>query len=207
MHIFPFLLVAAVVVITPGIDMALVTRNALLHGRSSALATAWGVSTGTVLWTIAATFGLAAIVQASAATFAMIKFAGALYLAYLGLQALRGSRRREDEPVAIAARPVQSARAAFRQGVLSNTLNPKIAIFFTSLLPQFIGSDSPSACRLLALGGLFNLLGVLWLTGYALAATRGRRLLQRPRVRAALDSVSGVVLLGLGVRLALERRG
>jgi threonine/homoserine/homoserine lactone efflux protein len=90
----------------------------------------------------------------------------------------------------------------FRQGLISNALNPKIAVFFTSLLPQF-GHSLPA---LLLLGALFNAIGLVWLTGYALAAARGRAALQRPRVRAALDAISGIVLVGLGVRLAFERR-
>jgi threonine/homoserine/homoserine lactone efflux protein len=193
MHVLPFLAVAVIVVVTPGVDMALVTKNALLHGRGAALATALGVNAGIALWTLAAALGVAAIVRASAEAFDVVKFAGALYLVYLGVQALR---RRER--VGVAGRRL----SPFRQGVISNALNPKIAVFFTSLLPQF-GHSLPA---LLLLGALFNAVGLIWLTVYALAAARGRAALQRPRVRAALDYVSGVVLVGLGVRLAFERR-
>ena len=193
MHVVPFLVVAVIVVVTPGVDMALVTKNALLHGRRAALATALGVNVGIASWTLAAALGIAAIVRASAAAFAVVKFAGAVYLVYLGLQALR---RRERVGV------VPRRAAPFRQGLISNALNPKIAVFFTSLLPQF-GHSLPA---LLLLGALFNAIGLIWLTVYALAVARGRSVLQRPRVRAALDHLSGVVLVGLGVRLALERR-
>jgi threonine/homoserine/homoserine lactone efflux protein len=193
MHVLPFLVLAVIVVVTPGVDMALVTKNALLHGRRAALATALGVNVGIALWTLAAALGVAALVRASAEAFAVVKFAGALYLVYLGLQALR---RRER--VGVAGHRL----SPFRQGLISNALNPKIAVFFTSLLPQF-GHSLPA---LLLLGALFNAIGIVWLTIYALAAARGRAALQRPRVRAALDYVSGVVLVGLGVRLALERR-
>jgi threonine/homoserine/homoserine lactone efflux protein len=122
-----------------------------------------------------------------------VKFAGALYLVYLGIQSLR---RRERAAVA------RRRLSPFGQGLISNALNPKIAVFFTSLLPQF-GHSLPA---LLVLGAIFNTIGIVWLTAYAIAAARGRAALQRPRVRAALDSVSGVVLVGLGVRLAFERR-
>jgi threonine/homoserine/homoserine lactone efflux protein len=193
MHVLPFLVVAVIVVVTPGVDMALVTKNALLHGRRAALATAFGVNVGIALWTLAAALGVAAVVRASAAAFDVVKFAGALYLVYLGIQALR---RRERAAVA------RRRLSPFRQGLISNALNPKIAVFFTSLLPQF-GHSLPA---LLLLGALFNAIGIVWLTVYALAAARGRAALQRPRVRAALDYVSGVVLVGLGVRLAFERR-
>ena len=193
MHVLPFLVVAVIVVVTPGVDMALVTKNALLHGRRAALATAFGVNVGIALWTLAAALGVAAVVRASAEAFDVVKFAGAVYLVYLGIQALR---RRERAAVA------RRRLSPFRQGLISNALNPKIAVFFTSLLPQF-GHSLPA---LLLLGAIFNAIGIVWLTVYALAAARGRAALRRPRVRAALDYISGVVLVGLGVRLAFERR-
>jgi threonine/homoserine/homoserine lactone efflux protein len=205
-HLAPFVVVAVVVVVTPGVDMALVTKNALLHGRRAALASALGVNVGIALWTVAAALGVAAIVRASAAAFAFVKFAGALYLVYLGVHALRAARRERRPEAVRAPAPALSTPAAFRQGLISNALNPKIAVFFTSLLPQFVSHGSSTAVDLLALGAVFNLIGIAWLTVYALAAARGRALLQRPRVRTALDYVSGLVLVGLGVRLALERR-
>ena len=193
---------AVVVVITPGVDMALVTKNALVHGRRQALATAFGINLGITVWTIAAALGVAAAVEASAEAFTVIKFAGALYLVYLGAQALR-SARRGHAGVAVTGSALTMA-GALRQGLVSNLLNPKIAVFFTSLLPQFIEHGTLSA--LLLLGSLFNVMGVLWLTSCALLAARGRAFLQRPRVKRALDYLSGAVLVGLGLRLALERR-
>jgi threonine/homoserine/homoserine lactone efflux protein len=197
-HLLPFLAVSAIVVVTPGVDMALVTKNALLHGRRSARATALGVNLGIFIWTLAAALGLAAVIAASAAAFTAIKLAGAVYLVYLGLRTLLGSH----EPVASAPRG-----NAFRQGLASNLLNPKIAVFFTSLLPQFVDAQHARPQDLLLLGVLFNCLGVAWLLTYASLAARGRDVLRRPRVKRMLDRVSGVALVGLGVRLALERRG
>ena len=202
MHIGPFLVVAAVVVITPGVDMALVTRNALMFGRRAAVMTAVGINVGILFWVTAAAIGLAAVVATSAEAFAVIKLAGAVYLIYLGVQALRSSHQRAGE------RPVHalpSAGHAFRQGLVSNLLNPKIAVFFTSLLPQFVGTAG-SAAELLVLGLLFNAMGVCWLLVYATVAARGRNVLGRPRVKRALDRLTGIVLIGLGTRLALERR-
>jgi threonine/homoserine/homoserine lactone efflux protein len=196
-HVLPFLAISAVVVVTPGVDMALVTKNALLHGRAAARATALGVNLGILIWTLAAAFGLAAVIAASAVAFTAIKLAGALYLVYLGLRALLGSR----EPVALPARG-----SAFRQGLASNLLNPKIAVFFTSLLPQFVDADNARPQDLLLLGVLFNCMGVIWLLTYAELAARGRDVLLRPRVKRALDRLSGVALVALGVRLAAERR-
>ena len=125
-------------------------------------------------------------------------------MVYLGLQALRSARadRVESQPI---ARSAPSSRLAFRQGLVSNILNPKIAVFFTSLLPQFVGTHG-SAGNLLLLGLLFNAMGVGWLICYAAAVARGRNVLVRPRVKRTLDRISGLVLVGLGTRLALENR-
>ena len=204
MQLGPFLAVAAIVVITRGVDMAVVTRNALMYGRRAAVMTAVGINVGILLWVMAAALGLAAVVSTSATAFAAIKLAGAAYLVYLGLQALRsaGADGVESQPI---ARSAPSSRLAFRQGLVSNILNPKIAVFFTSLLPQFVGAHS-SAGSLLLLGLLFNAMGVGWLSCYATVVARGRNVLVRPRVRRMLDRISGLVLVGLGTRLALENR-
>ena len=196
MHLLPFLLISAIVVLTPGVDMALVTKNALLHGRRAARATALGVNLGIFIWTLAAALGLAAVIAASAVAFTAIKLVGALYLVYLGLRALLGSAE---------ATPTPARGSAFRQGLASNLLNPKIAVFFTSLLPQFVDAQHAEPQDLLLLGLLFNCMGVLWLLVYAELAARGRDVLRRPRVKRALDRLSGVALVALGVRLAAER--
>jgi threonine/homoserine/homoserine lactone efflux protein len=199
----PFLVVAVVVAVTPGVDMALVTRNALRFGRRAAVQTALGINLGILFWVIAAGLGLAAVVAASATAFAAIKLAGAVYLICLGVLALlraRGAATAADS----AAGPLGRSRP-FRQGLVSNLLNPKIAVFFTSLLPQFAGTPA-SPGRLLLLGLLFNAIGVAWLTAYALLAARGGDVLRRPAVKRALDRLNGIVLIGLGARLAFERR-
>lgn len=200
MELLPFLAVALVVVVTPGVDMALVTRNALVGGRRAALATALGINLGILFWSVAAALGLAAVLASSTEAFTAVKLAGAAYLVWLGIQALR-SRGSGHATVGGPA----ALRGPFRQGLASNLLNPKIAVFFTGLLPQFVG-DGAGAAELLVLGALFNLMGVLWLSAYGLAVARGRAVFGRPRVRRALDRVTGVVLIGLGVRLALEAR-
>jgi threonine/homoserine/homoserine lactone efflux protein len=166
--------------------------------------TALGINLGIFFWVMAASLGLAAVVATSAKAFAVIKLDGALYLVYLGVQALRSAHRHRGAND-VTVRPAPSGREALRQGLVSNLLNPKIAIFFTSLLPQFVGTNG-SAGEVLLLGLLFNAMGVCWLLGYAIAAARGRNFLVRPRVKRALDRVTGVVLIGLGTRLALEKR-
>jgi len=207
-HLWAFVGIAALVIVAPGPDTVLVTKNALMHGRRAALGTSLGVNTGLLIWTVAAALGVAAVVRESAVAFTVLKLVGAVYLVWLGVQALRAARRHAAPDPAHATRrsPRVGALLGFRQGLLSNLANPKIAVFFTGLLPQFVSSRQPVLEPFLLLGGVFVLMTVVWLSGYALVAVRASALLGRPRVRAALDRVTGVVLVGLGVRLALERR-
>ena len=210
-HFAIFLGVAALVIITPGPDMAIVTKNAVIHGRRAALGTSFGVVTGLAIWTVASALGVASLVRASAIAFTVLKLIGAAYLIWLGVQALLAARRAaaaaelDGDGGARGPRTVLSGRIGFRQGLFSNLANPKIAVFFTSLLPQFIASRHAVLAPFLVLGGLFVLMTLIWLSGYAILAVRASAVLQRPRVKAGLDRLSGVVLIGLGVRLATER--
>lgn len=207
-HLWAFVGIAALVIVAPGPDTVVVTKNALLHGRRAALATSLGVNTGLLIWTLAAALGVAAVVRESAVAFTVLKLVGAVYLVWLGFQALRAARRHAapDALHTTGQNPRVGALLGYRQGLLSNLGNPKIAVFFTGLLPQFVSPGKPVLEPFLLLGGLFVLMTVVWLCGYALVAARASALLGRPRVRAALDRVTGVVLVGLGVRLAFEQR-
>ncbi len=207
-HLWAFVGIAALVIIAPGPDTVVVTKNALLHGRRSALATSLGVNTGLLIWTVAAALGIAAVVRESAVAFTVLKLVGAAYLVWLGIGALRAARRHAAPEALPTSRPSPRVGAllGYRQGLLSNLGNPKIAVFFTGLLPQFVSPGRPVLEPFLLLGGLFVLMTVVWLCGYALLAARASAVLGRPRVRAALDRVTGVVLVAFGVRLALERR-
>jgi RhtB (resistance to homoserine/threonine) family protein len=202
-----FLGVAALVLVSPGPDTALVTKNALIHGRRSAVATSFGVAAGLLVWTLASALGVAAVVHASAPAFTTLKLVGAAYLVWLGIQALRAARLGSEGNATGAAGAHQAgARRGFRQGLISNLANPKIAVFFTSLVPQFAGSGHGVLLASLVLGALFALMTVTWLSGYALLAAKAGGLLTHPRVKAALDRITGCVLIGLGVRLASEHR-
>jgi threonine/homoserine/homoserine lactone efflux protein len=207
-HLLAFIGVAAVLIATPGVDTALVTRNALLYGRRGALTTALGVNLGIALWTLAAALGVAAIVRASATAFDILRLAGAVYLVALGVQSLLAARARRlrGQPAPLSPPESASGFHVFRQGLISNILNPKIAVFFTGLLPQFIAPHGSVLVGSLLLGVVFNLMGIVWLCSYALAAARARHVLQRPAVASALERLSGVVLIALGIRLATEHR-
>jgi threonine/homoserine/homoserine lactone efflux protein len=202
--LFAFVAVAAVVIVTPGQDTALVIKNTLAGRRAAGIATAFGVSAGQAVWALATSAGLAAVLVASERLFLALKLAGAAYLVYLGLHSLWNALKRRTPSVETDRERRLGRRSAFRQGALSNLGNPKMAVFFTSLLPQF--APSGAFLDLLALGLLFAVLTVAWLSAYALAIERASNVLRRPSVRRALDAVTGVVLFALGLRLATERR-
>jgi threonine/homoserine/homoserine lactone efflux protein len=196
-----FLGISILVIVTPGQDTALTIRNTLLGGRPAGVGTAAGVAAGQACWTVAASIGLAALLVASEPVFVALKLVGAAYLVYLGLQALLHSVRPVAQAVDRAAgSPLTSDRAS-RQGLLSNLGNPKMAVFFTSLLPQF-GS---SFWSLLALGLLFCALTLAWLSAYSFAVARAGDLLRRPRIRRPLDALTGTILVAFGIRLAADR--
>src|ERR687895_1521218 len=198
-ELLAFLSVAVVVIVTPGQDTALTVRNTLAGGRSAGVRTAVGVVTGQAVWALAASAGVAALLVASEPAFVVLKLAGAAYLVYLGGHALLAAVRRRPEPP--MARPAGGGRE-LRQGLLSNLGNPKMAVFFSSLLPQF----SDSFPVLLGFGLLFCALTLAWLSALALAIARAGDVLRRPRVRRAIDAVTGVALVALGLRLASVER-
>ena len=200
-ELLAFLAVAAVVIVTPGQDTALTVRNTLAGGRRAGVRTAVGVVCGQATWALAASAGVAALLVASETGFVALKLAGAAYLVYLGLQALRHAIRPSTRAVARAGGTRLAAPCAFRQGLLSNLGNPKMAIFFTSLLPQF----GTSFWSLLALGLLFCSLTLAWLSAYSFAVARAGDLLRRTRIRRSLDALTGTVLVAFGIRLAADR--
>jgi threonine/homoserine/homoserine lactone efflux protein len=205
-HFAQFLAVSALVIVTPGPDTALTIRNTLLGRRRAGVFTALGVSTGQATWALATAVGIAALLAASEPVFTAVKLLGAAYLIFLGAQALLAAvRRRPAAAIDVPRRQLQSA-VAFRQGVISNLGNPKMAAFFPALLPQFAPEGGAAFPALLALGLLFCLLTLVWLTGYAFAVARAGDLLRRPVIRRTTEAVTGVVLVALGLRLATERR-
>ena len=196
-----FLGVSALVIVTPGQDTALTIRNTLLGGRRGGVRTAVGVSLGQAVWALATSFGVAALLRASEPAFLALRLAGAAYLLYLGGQALWSAARREEHRAALPNRPRGSA---LRQGLVSNLGNPKMAVFFTSLLPQF--APGGSFAGLFGLGLVFCSMTLAWLTLYAFAVARAGDVLRRPRIRRWIEGLTGSVLVALGLRLATETR-
>jgi threonine/homoserine/homoserine lactone efflux protein len=207
-HLAAFVVVAVVVIVTPGPDTALTIRNTLLGGRRSGVFTGIGVAAGQATWTFATSAGLAALLVASEPVFRAVRYAGAVYLAFLGAQSLLAAVRRDGESKARSATRAQALApaAALRQGFLSNVTNPKMIAFFPAFLPEFASAASPAFVALLLLGLAFSAMTLLWLSGYAFAVAKVGDVLRRGRAARCLAGATGAVLIGLGLRVATESR-
>lgn len=197
--------VAALIVVVPGPDMALVLRNGVSYGRRAAVATALGINVGLLVWAVAAALGIAALLHASATAFTVLKLAGAVYLVWLGLRTLVDAWRGASEDPS-TSRPERRKSSPFRQGLLSNLFNPKIALVYTTLIPQFVDRGGSEIAQTFLLAGVFIAMGLVWLTSYALLVARVGVLLRRSSVRRVVNATAGAMLTALGVRLAFERR-
>jgi threonine/homoserine/homoserine lactone efflux protein len=199
-----FAIAALVLIMLPGPDQALITRNALVGGRHGGLQTMLGGVLGLTVHASAAALGLSALLLASATAFTVLKIAGAAYLLWLGAQMLRSAIRSQRSPVADEPVAVPRRRSAYlRQGFLSNALNPKVALFFVTLLPQFLSTNtgSPRTDALL-LSAIFAGLYLAWFGLYVAAVDQLGRWLRRPRVKARIEQITGLLLVTVAVRLA-----
>ena len=203
-QLLAFVGVSLLLSVTPGPDMAVVTRNALAHGRRGVVLTTTGIALALAIWVSATAFGLSALLRTSGELLFGLKLVGAAYLAYLGVRTLLESRRRPADLLA-GAPPPAPAHAIFRQGFLSAISNPKLGVFFVTFLPQFVAPGQALLPRLLELGLIFAVIGWTWMIVYGLFITRIREIITAPRVRQWMQRVTGVVLLGFGARLALDR--
>ncbi|MFD8414244.1 MULTISPECIES: LysE family translocator [unclassified Streptomyces] len=201
--------VLALLTLVPGPDMAIVTRRAVARGRADGLRTVAGITVGLLLWGVLTVAGLAGLLAASAEVYLAVKLAGAAYLCFLGIQSLRrpgavpapegpGTEDAGTEDPGVRA----EGAGAWRTGLVSNALNPKIAVFYTGLLPALTPSGLRPAAGMALLVLVHLLLTVAWLGTYVYVLSRARRFFGRPRVSRALDRVTGVVLIGFGIRVA-----
>jgi threonine/homoserine/homoserine lactone efflux protein len=196
--------ISLLLAVTPGPDMAVVTKNALAHGRRGVFLTTTGIVLALLIWITATAVGLSALLRASSEAFFVLKLVGAAYLAYLGVRTLLDSRHRPADLLAGAPAPAPGHRI-FRQGFLSALSNPKLGVFFVTFLPQFLVAGEPVLPRLLLLGSIFAVIGWTWMNAYGLFVTRIRDFITAPRVRQWMERITGVVLLAFGARLAVER--
>jgi RhtB (resistance to homoserine/threonine) family protein len=207
-HYLAFLGTALLLTVTPGADMALVTRHVLVNGPRTGLQVTLGIVTGLLVWATLSAVGLAALLNASATAFTALRIVGGAYLVFLGIQALWRTRPRDGESPAEAT-PARAGEVtgpvAYRQGLMSNLLNPKVGVFYATFLPQFVVPDAPVYPQLLLLSLAHIVIGLLWLMWYVRIVDRAGAWLRQPRIRQWLDRMTGAVLVALGVRLAAPR--
>lgn len=210
----PYLGLIALITLTPGPDMLVVLRNGLRGGSAAAWATGAGCCTGIATHAVLATAGLSAILAASSEAYTTVKLVGAAYLVWLGISAVAstiGKRRDSAQSLAELARAGRNAddfqldrRTAFRQGLLSNLLNPKIAILFLTLLPQFVADGEPRVQTTAILAATFVVIGFIFMRLFSLAIGTIARLLERGMVGMWIERVTGALLAAIGVGVALE---
>src|SRR5215467_7774768 len=203
-----YLAVATLLIVTPGPDTALVTRNALLAGRRAASLSTFGIGTGSLMWALASVLGIAVLLEESMIVFTVWKVVGAAYLGYLGLRSLIASFRGSKQSAVTPPAPGTTSLGkwvAFRQGLLNNLSNPKAGAIFATALPQFINPGDP-VLRLVLMMLAYEAILLSWLNLYGYLVSRAGQSRLGTRVRDVLQGVTGIVLIALGVRLAFEQK-
>ncbi|NDV25079.1 LysE family translocator [Desulfovibrio sp. JC010] len=199
-----FIPVAAILTITPGSDTMLVVNNTLTRSTTDGLCTVAGINAGLLIHALASALGLSMILMNSAAAFEMVKMAGALYIIYLGIQSLRSSRKQEETE--FSSEPCSKGiSASIREGFLTNVLNPKVAVFYLALLPQFITPGESILRQSLLLMTIHFSMGIIWFSFVTLALGRVRHLVSGGKFKKRLEALSGVVFIGLGLKMALAK--
>jgi threonine/homoserine/homoserine lactone efflux protein len=203
-HLVLFVASGFLLNLTPGQDTLYIVGRSIAQGRRAGVLSALGITSGCVVHTLAAAFGLSAILATSARAFLVVKFAGAGYLAYLGIHMLLD---RSATVEAIGSVPPESGWKIYRAGVLTNLLNPKVALFFMAFLPQFVDAAAPSKIgAFLFLGALFMFTGTAWsLVLVWCAAAMSRRFRENASAGVWLKRTAGAMFIGLGARLAVSK--
>ena len=216
--LWAFVAFSAVLTITPGVDMALVARSALSRGRNAAFMTTLGIITGLPVHAFLSAVGLSVILSQSALAFETVKLLGAGYLVYLGVRTIISAGKsggRHDKQTGVPATTTQALsrketlriyRRSYIEGLLNNLLNPKVALFYLTFLPQFMSPGDPVIARALLMGLIHAAEGIIWLMLYAYFLSRLSELMNRPSVKRNIERVTGLLLVGLGVRLVWEKR-
>lgn len=210
-QILAFTGIAAILTLTPGADTMLVMRNVLTRGQRAGILTTVGICSGLFFHATLSALGLSLILVRSAAVFEMVKLIGACYLIFLGGQSLwralhHGAIKISDTDEGTIIKQKRERSRSVIEGLLSNVLNPKVAIFYLAFLPQFISPGDSVLAKSVLLAGIHFTLGIVWLSLVTIFLGRMRALLTRPRVQRAIEATTGAVLIAFGARLALERR-
>lgn len=210
--VLAFAAVAGLLTVIPGLDTALVLRAAISQDRRRAFATALGVNSGVFVWGVGAAAGVSALLTASTLAYTVLRFVGATYILILGIRFLReawhGARAQSTglTPSPGPEHTIGSIPSAWRRGLITNLANPKVGAFYVALLPQFIPYGAPHLLVGLMLATIHNLEGIAWFTVLILSIESARKWMTHPRVQRVMDAVTGLVLIGFGVRLVASER-
>ena len=193
---------ATLLTITPGLDTALVVRTATAEGPRRGVWAGLGIVTGCLIWTVIVAAGLGAVLVASQLAYTVLRWAGAVYLLYVGIRLLRNPR------TGFVEEPGRQRRggSAFARGALTNLLNPKVGVFYVTLLPQFVPAGAPIVLFSMLLAAIHAFQGIVWPASISYAVRFFSGWFRRPRVTKSIDRVTGTLLAGFGVELLFERR-
>lgn len=202
-NFYLFIIMCMVLIILPGPDTTIATKNTLTIGKKGGLRTVWGTCCALMIHTTAAVVGLSAIIVKSAMVFSMFKFVGAIYLFYLGVKTLWSLKNKKTNE--IIPKKNYQGRSCFKQGFLTNLLNPKVAVFFLTFLPQFVDGSSNTFLPFLLMGITYTVLTIIWFLFYISLINQISAFIKKPSVNKAMEGVTGLVLIGFGLKLALEK--
>lgn len=202
-NFYLFVIMAILLIILPGPDTAIATNNTLTVGRTGGIKTILGTCCALMIHTLAAVVGLSAIIVKSAIVFSVFKYVGAVYLMYLGIKTLWALKNKTTAEIPVENKYKNTS--CFKQGFLTNLLNPKVAVFFLTFLPQFVDGGSNTFVPFLTMGMTYTVLTALWFVFYIYLLNQISAFMKKPRTQAVFEGLTGTVLIGFGVKLALEK--
>ncbi|WP_066306794.1 LysE family translocator [Bacillus sp. FJAT-29814] len=202
-NFYLFVIMSILLIILPGPDTAIATNNTLTVGKAGGFKTVIGTCCALMIHTLAAVVGLSAIIVKSAMLFSVFKYVGAVYLMYLGFKTLWALKSKK--PAELAVENKYENKSCFKQGFLTNLLNPKVAVFFLTFLPQFVDAGSDTFVPFLTMGLTYTVLTALWFVFYIYLLNQISAFMKKPRTQAVFEGLTGTVLIGFGVTLAMEK--
>jgi RhtB (resistance to homoserine/threonine) family protein len=205
-NFYLFVLMCILLIILPGPDTAIATKNTVIAGKIGGLETALGTCCALLIHTSAAVLGLSTIIVKSALLFSVFKYVGAVYLIYLGIKTLWSLRKKEEAAsVEMDTKSKFTNKSCFKQGFLTNILNPKVAVFFLTFLPQFVDAGSKTFIPFLLMGITYTVLTALWFLLYVYLINQVSAFMKRPKAQNIIEGITGTILIGFGIKLALEK--
>ncbi|MBK5447857.1 LysE family translocator [Bacillus sp. TH22] len=205
-NFFLFIIMSICLIILPGPDTAMATKNTLIAGKIGGVKTVFGTCVALLIHTLAAVIGLSALIVKSALLFSIFKYVGAVYIVYIGIKALLAVRNTEDlNTNDVPINNDNKHTSCFRQGFLTNLLNPKIAVFFLTFLPQFLNPNHNTFIQLLVMGLTYLILTVIWFAFYIFLIDKISAFMKKPKTQRYIQGITGIVLIGFGIKLAFER--